>query len=68
MASKTKTVNIEHKDGRAFAVTEYDYSNAKVDGDNTYADLGFKIVAWGDGTAYTPTSPPSKAADAKAEH
>ena len=70
MASHTKTVNIEHpKTGEQYAVTEYAYSNTKVNGSETYADQGFKITSWGDGQEYTPppTAPAEKPAPAKAD-
>lgn len=52
MASHTRMVEIEHKDRRAFAVTEHAFFHAKVEGDQTYEDLGFKIKRWEDGEAY----------------
>jgi hypothetical protein len=45
-------VQIAHKDGRSYEVSESDFRRRKVEGDKTYADLGFKIVANADGSPY----------------
>jgi len=50
-------VRIAHKDGREYEVSVADYHRAKVDGDKTYEDQGFKIVANADGSPYEAPAP-----------
>jgi hypothetical protein len=45
-------VQIAHKDGRVYEVSVADFHRAKVEGGKTYEELGFKIVANGDGSPY----------------
>lgn len=63
-----KIVEIEHKDGRRFRVTESDFKRQKIDAaGNTYADLGFRIVANADGSPYQPPESRPKAAPSRTE-
>lgn len=55
-------VQIAHKDGRVYEVSESDFHRAKVEDGKTYEELGFRIVANADGSPYEP--PQAKAAPA----
>jgi hypothetical protein len=57
-------VRIAHKDGREYEVSESDFRRAKVEGDKTYQDLGFRIVANADGSPYEA---PAERSDSKAK-
>ena len=60
-------VIIRHRDGRELGVSEADYHRKKIEGDKTYEDMGFKIVANADGSPSEAPAPKAaeKAADAK---
>lgn len=50
-----RMIVIEHKDGRRVAVTPADFHRAKVGPEGeTYAEMGFKAVAYEDGEPYAP--------------
>lgn len=60
-------VQIAHKDGRAYEVSEANFHRAKVEDGKTYEELGFKIVANADGSPYEPPQSKADKADAAAE-
>lgn len=57
-----KRVIIEHKDGRRYGIAPSDFDKLKVEGDQSYKDLGFKIVGHEDGEPYSPPEKPKAAA------
>lgn len=57
-----RLVRIEHDDGRRYSVSEHDFSHKKMGAlqGQTYADAGFKVVSYEDGTPFEDGQEPGK--------
>lgn len=58
-----RMVHIEDKDGRRYGILPNDFNHVKDDEGKTFAERGFKIVAWEDGEPYEPPAAKKGAGD-----